>query len=181
MRVKVILAILFILSACSFKNTPEGVLKEFINYRFKKSGQTKDGLLDYLTGPMHANYSQMTEEDVQKFTDLSGHRKKRLKINYKNCLESECSITYTLSYEVTDKDSKKTLAEVKRAAKLLMDEEEVWRIAEITQEGSKTHFEGKEPITPKDFKERYNVEADDIKLDSSGNPQYDESGKAITK
>lgn len=167
------------LSACTFKNSPEGVLTDFVNYRFQ-GGQTKDGLLSYLTGAMYENYSQMSDEDAVKFTDLSGHKKKRLKINFKNCSENECSITYTVQYEVTDAKSKKTIAEVKRAAKVVRVEEEQWKISEILAEGSKTHFEGEE-ITPDDFKDQYNVESDSIQLDSSGNIQYDESGKAKTK
>ena len=129
---------------------------------------------------MHENYQQMTEEDVTKFTDLSGHKKKKLKINFKNCTKTECSITYTLGYKVME-NSKETAVEVRRAAKIVQGESGIWKISEITSEGSKTHFEGKNAITPDDFKEQYNTDPDNIKLDSSGNVIYDSSGKAQTK
>lgn len=177
MRSLLILVLLF--SSCNFKNSAEGTLRDFVKYRFSQ-GQTKEGLLEYLDGQMYAEYDSMTDEEAVKFSDMSGHKRKGFKINYKNCTEAECSITYTIKYEVKAGDEK-TLAEVKRSARLKLNDDQDWKVVEVLSEGSKTHFEGVKEITPEDFKEQYNVDSDNIKLDSSGNPVYDESGKAQTK
>lgn len=176
---KSIIFSLLIIAGCNFKNSPEGVLKDYVNFRFEK-GQSRSAMLDYLTGPIQEHYSNMSDEEFAKFSDMSKFKKKRFKIIYQNCTEAECSITYTIKYEQMI-ESNKTIAEIKRAATLVKIDEDTWKISDITSEDSKTHFEGEQAITPEDFKKQYNIEADNIQLDSSGNVEYDSDGKAKTK
>lgn len=137
-----LLLVLGLAFGCTKKSTPEKTLKDYIDYRFS-SGQDKDDLLDMTTGALQEKISDMGEEELKKFLEIDKLKKKRLKILLKNCQETECSLTYMLSYSQGDSKPKDFGIEVKKIAQL-MKIENSWKISDVSN--VKTYIEAKKNL-----------------------------------
>lgn len=122
-----------LLIGCQSNETPEGVLKSFIEKRLNDEIKADD-LDDFLTGDLLDEYTQALGEDPNKLNEANSFKDSRLKIIYQNCNGEECSITYTLSYD-TDAKTDDTQSDVSisvRKIALLVKKGEKWFIANIS-------------------------------------------------
>lgn len=131
--------ILLVLVACSRPDSPEGLLQEFVEYRFKSS-QSRDTLLGYTHGGMQVMLQEMDDEQFQEFTADKGRSFRSLTIRSKNCKGDDCFLTYVLSYTQAEKQE---LVETKKIAKLSKIDEK-WYIVDV--QGVKTFVDFKDPI-----------------------------------
>lgn len=127
---------------CTKKSTPEKTLKDYIDYRFS-SGQDKEDLLEMTTGPLQEKISEMEEDDLKKFLEVDKLQKKKLKILLKNCQETECSLTYILSYSQGESRPKDFGIEVKKIAQLLKIENS-WKLSDVSN--VKTYIEAQKNL-----------------------------------
>lgn len=140
-----VLIFCLLLIGCQSNNTPDGVLKSFIEKRLNDKIKIDD-LEDYLTGDLLDEYTQALGEDPNKLNESINFKDSRLKIIYQNCNGDECSITYTLSYE-SDAKSGDTQTDVSisvRKIALIVKKDEKWLIANISDVKSFYQFEEEE-------------------------------------
>lgn len=140
----VILISVFLVS-CQKKNGAESTLMDFINYRFT-SGQTKEKLLEYTAGKLHSLIEGMTEEEFEQFAKMEAAKKRKVEINFKNCEEEVCYLTYTVSYssDVGGKEAFKV--DAKKIAELRKSQDE-WKVADVSD--IKSYYEGTNIIDEK--------------------------------
>ncbi len=137
------LIVLLLLFSCNSNNSPEGVLRNFIDKRLNDEMKVDD-LKDYLTGELLEEYTQAMGEDPNKLNESNKFADTKLAIVYKNCSADECSITYSLSYnaEATDDKTKQDVnVSVKKIA-LIIKVEDKWFISDISD--VKSYYEFKE-------------------------------------
>ena len=135
--------VLLFFQACTKKETdPEGILREYIGYRFSKN-QDKETLLKKTTGELYQDLNALSEESLNALVNTETYRRGSLKINLKKCRQDRCYITYTLKINKR-KDGKKDFEiEVRKIAQI--DREgEVWKISKITE--LKSYFGAEKPI-----------------------------------
>jgi hypothetical protein len=130
------------MASCSKKKDAVGVLKNFVDYRFSMS-QSKSGLMGMSTGAMAAKLELLSGDDFKKFRDVSGLKKKKMKINIKNCEPEHCYLTYTLTYSKKGNKGDDFLVEVKKIAEV-KKEEGSWKIADVNN--VKTFVDSKSEI-----------------------------------
>ena len=136
---------LFFLTSCNNRTTPEEVLANYVQYRFSPN-QTKQGLLQKLSGDMYDNISAMNENEFSEFTQMSKYKKKKFKINTQKCSSDQCLITYTVQYEVLAQDGKSNfIAEVRKTAEINHFDGK-WKISAINN--VKTFFDAEGAIIP---------------------------------
>lgn len=138
-----VLIFCLLLIGCQSNNTPEGVLKSFIEKRLNEK-ITADDLEDYLTGELLEEYTQALGEDPNKLNESNSFEQNRFNIIYKNCSGDECSITYTLSYDADAEaaDTKREVSVSVRKIALVVKVDEKWRISNISD--VKSFYEFKE-------------------------------------
>ncbi len=136
------LALVLLTVGCTKKNDPENALLEYVNYRFNES-QSRSKLLDMTAGELNMSLQQMTDEQYQQFSNVSKYKRGNFNISLKKCTEDTCYITYTLKYDVMDNQTKTLSAEIKKVAKLILDNK-VWKVADVSN--VKTYFDSKQPI-----------------------------------
>lgn len=136
---------LFLLYSCSGSNSPEGVLKEYIRYRFSDEVSRK-GLLSRTTGSYQEEIQNMDEESFKDFAKLENKQLSQIKVLHKNCQETTCALTYYLKFKTIGKDKNPEFtSEVKKVAKLQKVDGE-WKLNDVST--IKTHHESHVPLTP---------------------------------
>jgi hypothetical protein len=142
---KFLLLCLFIFASCIEDNhTPESALKEMIETRMGKI-VSRDEVLDQVTGPMKASVENMSDEDFNKFADLTNVEKNSFKILSKSCQEKKCFVTYSIAYKTKQEDKATFTSEVKKIAEIIFIEGK-WLISDVSN--IKTYHESLEPINP---------------------------------
>ncbi|MCP4913698.1 MAG: hypothetical protein GY909_11335 [Oligoflexia bacterium] len=131
MKYLLLLVLIFSVS-CNTKKSPEATLQEFVNYRFKDS-QSRDDMLDLVTGKVADRIRTMSEEDFKKFVETQTLSKRKFKVNIKNCEKigkrDICYLTYTVGYKDSLSDSSYRVETRKIATLENIDKE--WRIADV--------------------------------------------------
>ena len=87
----------------------------------------------------------MNEKDFAEYINVDGLRKKRVNFLIKKCTEEVCYLTYTLSYEKFNKDTKEFSVEVRKIAEM-RKEDNKWKIVDISN--IKSFFDMKADISP---------------------------------
>lgn len=141
MKILSVFLLLFMIS-CNKESTPESALEDFINYRFE-SGQSKEDILEMTTGPLYEKLNSLTEEELQKFTDVKDLTKRRLKVLIKNCEEDTCYLTYVLRYVKGNETPRDYSVEVKKIAQVNKVEEK-WLLSDVSN--VKTYIESKKEL-----------------------------------
>ncbi|MBC99627.1 MAG: hypothetical protein CME63_17920 [Halobacteriovoraceae bacterium] len=141
MKILSVFLLLFMFS-CNKESTPESALEDFINYRFE-SGQSKEDILEMTTGPLYEKLNSLTEEELQKFTDVKDLSKRRLKVLIKNCEEDTCYLTYVLRYVKGNETPRDYSVEVKKIAQVNKVEEK-WLLSDVSN--VKTYIESKKEL-----------------------------------
>lgn len=141
MKILSVFLLLFMIS-CNKESTPESALEDFINYRFE-SGQSKEDILEMTTGPLYEKLSSLTEEELQKFTDVKDLSKRKLKVLIKNCEEDTCYLTYVLRYVKGNETPRDYSVEVKKIAQVNKVEEK-WLLSDVSN--VKTYIESKKEL-----------------------------------
>jgi hypothetical protein len=137
--------LLLVLFACTpVLEGPENALKTYINYRFRVD-QKKDVLLDLSGGKLRETMASFDEQEFKALYLRPSQKLKKLKVNYKNCSENECFITYTLSVLTLKEGKEQYITDIKKIARLVL-EKSGWKIHEVTN--SKTYINAKEAISP---------------------------------
>lgn len=132
---------LFVFS-CTKKSTPEGVLQDFVSYRFKDN-QSMENLFEMTASPLQDRLKDLKEDELKNFLDSTNLKKKKLKVLLKNCEGEKCFITYVIGYDqgkTTDNDFG---VEVKKIAQVIKSGEE-WKIADVNN--VKTYIEDKKGL-----------------------------------
>ena len=132
----------FLAFACTKKSTPERTLQDYVDYRFNKS-QEKDDLLEMTTGTLYERISIMEDEQLKNFLKGERLQKKRLKILLKNCQDTQCFLTYILTYSQGTENPKEFGVEVKKIAQLDKVGES-WKISDVSN--VKTYIEAKKDL-----------------------------------
>lgn len=145
MKILVFGLALFMIYSCSEKpDSPEGLLKLYIN-----DLATKDVDLDYhlqrTTGELRASIESSGLEEFKKSEELANVKKVDVSILHKNCSSDRCVLTYTVAYELRTDNKVSSYNESRKIAKLLKVDDE-WKLAEITN--IKTFIDSKDPINP---------------------------------
>lgn len=139
----IMLTILVILLSCTKSaNTPEGLLKMYVN-DITSSKVDKDYYLKYTTGRLKESISSMSDEEIESLSKASKLSKVRVEIVKSLCQEVKCSITYIISYKSETSDSVTFSTEVKKIAQLVKEEEQ-WKIESVVN--SKTYHESEKAI-----------------------------------
>ena len=139
---KFILFSLFFLISCTKKQSAEETLYSFVKYRFKEN-QSKDILLSQTTGILFKKIEDMDADTFKKFITNKQLKLKKYKVDLIKCTDIVCFITYTLSYNQTDKSGPKYLTEIKKIAELQL-EGGLWKIADVSN--IKTYIDSKRPL-----------------------------------
>lgn len=137
-----LLICIFLLQGCFPKKAlkPEDALREYISYRFTQ-GQSKEKLLDLTTGEVRAKVESLTDEQFKRYINTSVYRLKNVKVVLKSCSETQCSITYIISYDKAEGEPQ--LSEIKKIAELEKIDGH-WKIKDVST--VKTYFESDVPI-----------------------------------
>jgi len=137
------LIIFLLIMSCSSHNSPEGVLRAFVDKRLNEQITIED-LDEYLTGDLLDDYTKALKEDPNKLNESNDFKKTKLSIIYKSCSDDECSITYALNYD-TDAVANKTKQDVSISVKkiaLIVKVADKWLISDISD--VKSYYEFKE-------------------------------------
>lgn len=137
MKIYLAVGLVLLLTSCSQKNTPESVLLNYIQYRFKES-QSKAKILTYLGGDFASTVRKMKDTEFKKFLAYQDHKMKKFEILQKSCKETECSFIYILSHETFQKKEKVYTLEAKKTAELRLENKE-WKIISVAD--MKTHLD----------------------------------------
>ncbi|MCY4524873.1 MAG: hypothetical protein OXB84_09045 [Halobacteriovoraceae bacterium] len=121
-----VLCLVFILYSCQSEKGPDASLHDYINYRFS-SGQDRDWLLEHTWGELNNRIQRMNEQELLQFTNMGHIKKKRVKINLKDCSASKCSITYTVKY--IDRKSQFVVQTKKIATLVNIDGK--WKVSDV--------------------------------------------------
>ncbi|MBY0517767.1 MAG: hypothetical protein K2P81_12730 [Bacteriovoracaceae bacterium] len=137
------LVMLLIFTGCFSKSdSPEGVLKDFVEARLERI-VGRDFLIDHTTGKMRVSIESMNDEEFGKFADLSSYKKDSFKIISKSCQEKRCYLTYSLGYRKRSEGKTSWTSEVKKIAEVLWIEGK-WLISDVSN--IKTYHETSESI-----------------------------------
>ncbi len=137
--------IVLVLSGCVEDNTPENMLRDYVNYRFSKKAQSKSYLLKKTTGEMHKKIKGMNDEEFNKFAVLRNYKKRNLKILSKRVDGDKCFITYYIKYDTFKMGQKVFTSEIKKSAKLIKLDN-AWKVSNVFN--IKTYHDSKNPIDP---------------------------------
>ena len=134
---------LLLITSCSTKTGPEGLLTSYVNQRFN-NGVEVDDFEKYFAGSLLDEMSQLSQSELEKINLVKGSKKPILKISYKRCNgPEECFLTYTLQYNTTASAAGSAAGvrvKIKKIARLKSVEEK-WRIYDISD--VKTHYDYK--------------------------------------
>lgn len=128
--------------SCSKDSSSEEVLKSYVKYRFSPS-QSKANLLEKTTGELNFKIKNMSDEEFESFVSMEKYKMRKFEINLKRCSESQCYITYTLSYDQYT-DGKRTFeSEIKKIAEVQKTNGK-WKLSDVSN--VKTYIDSKEEI-----------------------------------
>ena len=139
---KYLVMVLLLASCFSKGDSPEAALREFVESRLEKV-VSKDFILDHTTGKMRVSVESMSDDEFQKFADLSSYKRDTFKVISKSCQEKRCYLTYSLGYKTLEDKKTSWNSEVKKIAELLWIEGK-WLIADVSN--IKTYHEASETI-----------------------------------
>jgi phosphopantetheinyl transferase (holo-ACP synthase) len=140
-----ILPLLLLFAACvNDPTSPEAALKDFIDLRIGHT-VSRDAILERVTGKMRQSFENMSEEDFNKFADMSAIKKESFKVLSKSCQEKVCFLTYSVGYRTSQDDKVKYQSEIKKIAEIHLIENK-WLIEDVSN--IKTYHEAVEPINP---------------------------------
>ena len=111
-------------------SSPEAALRKYINYRFS-SGQSKNELLNRTTGELNKVLDSFSEEQLNQIVNSNQYKKRKLKINLKNCSPQKCHITYTLAFSKVKTKAKEFDIDVKKIATIILVDGK-WKISDIS-------------------------------------------------
>ncbi len=140
----IVLMVLFIACSKDIK-TPEGLLVKFTE-DVTTSNMDRDYYYEFTTGKMKEEIENLSDEDFEKYRDLSRVKNAKVDILKKNCpTQTECSLTYIIKYdqEGTVKKEDGFKSEVKKVAKITQVDT-VWKINEVSN--IKTYHESTKAI-----------------------------------
>ena len=137
-----ILVLCCVLFSCNGPDTPEAALRDFINYRFKGNFERSE-VLDRTTGNLRERLEAMEENEFDEFAKVNLSPSFKLKVLLSKCEESECFLTYTLSYGMNENSDSKAALEVKKIAELHKIED-IWKVADVSE--LKTYIEMKNQL-----------------------------------
>jgi hypothetical protein len=126
------LVFIFLLGACTrYGQSPEGIIQNYIN-EISKEVRDFNKISKMLTGDSLSRFEAMSDEEKTEALNLDGLKGFRLKIAKKNCpSESECFVTYTLSYTSESPEIGEYKTEVRKVAKVKLINEN-WKIDSVT-------------------------------------------------
>ncbi|MBF0360994.1 MAG: hypothetical protein HQK49_08280 [Oligoflexia bacterium] len=129
--VTIMLLMIMIFSGCAPKNvSPDKALQDYVEQRFG-SGQSKESILQKVTGPLYLQIEQMSDDEFKNFSATQNIKKKEFKILSSRCKDNQCYITYYLSYFNVDSNNKtEVLTDVKKVAEVIK-EDGAWKIKDI--------------------------------------------------
>jgi hypothetical protein len=130
-------------TSCEDRKTPEGALKSFVESRFD-GVVTRSFVLERVTGKMREKLEKIPDTEFSKH--MGPHiQKDSFKIESKECQDSQCSITYSVSYKTSQDDKTAFVTDVKKKAQL-QEVKGLWLIADVSN--LKTVHEATESINP---------------------------------
>lgn len=135
------IALLFTTSCFKEKGASE-TLKTYIQQRFNGELDRLE-IQQYLVGAIHDEIKNMSEDDFEKYSDLSNLKKKKFKVTHENCNSDKCFITYLISYDQF-KDSKDFFRVDSKKIAELTKIDDSWKIEKVTN--VKSYLESKQPI-----------------------------------
>ena len=142
---KYILMMMIIVGCSKDITTPEGLLTKFTkDITTQKMG--RDYYYQHTTGKMKEDVEALTDEEFEKYRDLSRVNGVKIDILKKNCTDAvSCTLTYIIKYEFSkaEKETTNFKSEVKKVANLVQVEKD-WKIKEVSN--IKTYHESIEPI-----------------------------------
>lgn len=130
-------------TSCVGRKSAEERLNQYLDLRLS-GNHGREEIMDFLTGEMRDDISNMSDEEFGMFSALQIKKVKDINIIKKNCKTEVCFLTYTFKYSrsvfdanpQTDRDVD---VEVKKVAKLEVDEEK-WKISAIDNTKSFVRF-----------------------------------------
>ena len=123
--------------------TPEGLLKMYVNDLTSNASISKDYFEKYTTGKLWESVVDLDEESFKKFISMSKVKNAKVQVSNKNCVASQCTLSYIVKYDTVEESKKTFKSEVKKVA-ILVQEGEFWKISEVSN--IKTFIEASVPI-----------------------------------
>lgn len=144
MKFSILFLILMLVACQKNDKSPEAALRDFVDSRI---GQVvdKEFVIERVTGKMLESFQHMSQDDFEKFADMSNIKTDSFKILSKSCQQSRCFLTYTVSYLTRQDKETRFTSEVKKIAEMVQVEDK-WLIADVSN--IKTYHESLEPINP---------------------------------
>ena len=132
-------------SGCKREVDPEVFLINAIE-QLIETKQSKEYLLSISTGELLEHIKNSPTEEIEKYLDLSNYKKRKVKINHKECINDKCSINYSLAFDIKSPQGMvNTEAEVRKLAELVRIDGG-WKLSDITN--IKTFYNSKEALSP---------------------------------
>ena len=142
---KYVLMMMIVFGCSKDITTPEGLLSKFTK-DITTQKMSRDYYYEHTTGKMKEDIEALSDEEFEKYRDLSRVKGVKIDILKKNCSgATSCTLTYIIKYEFSkaEKETTNFKSEVKKVAKLVQTEKE-WKIEEVSN--IKTYHESVEPI-----------------------------------
>lgn len=139
-----------LLISCKKEESPERVLRSYIDLSFSSSASRSD-FVARTTGELREQILEMTDEEFDIFADMGHFDMRRFRIEREACADDICHITYIISYRQfdgpKDSDDRENVfdAEVRKIAELTLEDER-WKISDVKD--VKTFFDSKKAIEP---------------------------------
>ena len=137
----ILLLSLIMVFSCNKESSPESSLENLVSMRF--DGSSRSEILEIVTGKLHDQISNMSEENIKLFLENEGLRNRGLTITLKNCEGTKCYLTYILKYNDERPQGTTFKVEVKKIAQIDLIEGE-WLISDISN--VKTYIDSKKEI-----------------------------------
>jgi hypothetical protein len=134
-------ALLFTTSCFKEKGAAE-TLRTYIEGRFQGKFDRLE-IAEFLNGPIKEDIKKMSDEDFDKYSDLSNLKKKKFKVTHQNCSIDKCFITYLISYDQLKGAKDFFRVDSKKIAEMTKIEDS-WKIEKVTN--VKSYLESKVPI-----------------------------------
>lgn len=139
---RILILLLFSVACFDSGNSPESVLKDFVEVRLEKIANRED-VIRKATGKMRLSLEAMDDKDFNLFADLRQYKKNSFRIISKSCQEKKCYITYALSYRQAPAGKTLWSSEVKKIVEVHWVDGK-WLIADVSN--IKTYHEAAESI-----------------------------------
>ncbi len=137
-----IAASLLLSTSCFKEKGASEVLKTYIEGRFDGNYDRLE-IAEFLNGSIKEEITAMSDEDFEKYSDLSNLKKKKFMVTHQNCSTDKCFITYLISYNQLKGPKDFFRVDSKKIAEMTKVEES-WKIEKVTN--VKSYLESKVPI-----------------------------------